>query len=277
VRSLLLDGVVPPELALGSEHSINLESTLKTILGRCADQPACRKAFGDPYRTLYALRDRARAQATAVPVPDPRTFASRELRLDESAVTVIARLFAYAPETAALLPLLLDEAAKGRPQSLLAQAALIYESLTGQINHGMQLSVICAEDAPRLAARDEDAELILGNAIVGVTLNQCSVWPRGPVSENFREPLQSDVPTLLMSGELDPVTPPRYADQVAQSLPRSRHLVGKGQGHILLGRGCVPRLAAEFVDALDPAGLDTACLDVLNASPFFLDYNGAAP
>ncbi len=277
VRSLLLDGVVPPGLALGSEHSINLEDTLKSILGRCAGEPACRDAFGDPYRTLYALRDDARAQPTTVLVPDPRSFAMRERRLDEAAVAVIARLFAYAPETAALLPLLLDEAAKGRPEALLAQAALVYDSLAGQINHGMQLSVICAEDAPRLAARDQDEALILGNAIVGVTQNQCSVWPRGPVSADFREPLASEVPTLLMSGELDPVTPPRYADEVAKSLPRSRHLVGKGQGHILLTRGCTPRLAAQFVDTLDPAALDADCLEVLDASPFFLDYNGAAP
>jgi pimeloyl-ACP methyl ester carboxylesterase len=141
----------------------------------------------------------------------------------------------------------------------------------------MQLSVICAEDAPFLAARDQDENLILGNAIVGVTLNQCGVWPRGPVSEDFRQPLASDVPTLLLSGELDPVTPPRYADEVAKSLPRSRHLVGKGQGHILLSRGCTPQLAADFVESLDPAGLDAECLDVLDASPFFLDYNGAAP
>ena len=277
VRSLLLDGVVPPTLALGSEHSINLEDSLKAILGRCADEPACSEAFGDPYRTLYSLRDQARSQPMAVQVPDPRTFAQRELKLDESAVAIIARLFAYSPETAALLPLLLDEAAKGRPESLLAQAALVYDSLSGQINHGMQLSVICAEDAPRLATREQDADLILGNAIVGVTLNQCSVWPRGPVSENFNVPLSSDVPTLLLSGELDPVTPPRYADEVAASLPRSRHLVGKGQGHILLSRGCVPRLASEFVDALDPEGLKADCLEVLGASPFFLDYNGAAP
>lgn len=277
VRSLLLDGVVPPALALGSEHSINLEDSLKAILGRCADEPACSQAFGDPYRTLYALRDAARAMPTTVDVPDPRTFAMRELRLDEAAVAIIARLFVYSPETAALLPLLLDEAAKGRPQSLLAQAALVYDSLAGQINHGMQLSVICAEDASRLATREQDAELILGNAIVGVTTNQCSVWPRGPVSEDFHEPLRSDIPTLLLSGELDPVTPPRYADQVAATLPNSRHLVGKGQGHILLGRGCAPRLAAEFVESLDPEGLEADCLDVLGPSPFFLDYNGAAP
>lgn len=277
VRSLLLDGVVPPGLALGSEHSINLEAALKAILGRCAGEPACREAFGDPYRTLYQLRDAVRDAPRDVAARDPRDFSPQEMELNEGSVAVIARLFAYAPETAALMPLLLDEAAKGRPQALLAQAAMVYESLVGQINHGMQLSVTCAEDAPRLAERPEDADLILGNAIIGVTVNQCEVWPRGPVSPDFQAPLRSDVPTLLMSGELDPVTPPRYADDVARGLSNSRHLVGAGQGHIVLGRGCMPRLAAEFVEKLDPATLDVACLDVLGPAPFFLDYNGAAP
>lgn len=277
VRSLLLDGVVPPELALGSEHSINLESALKAMLGRCAQQPACADTFGNPFDTLYALRDRVRAAPEAVAARDPRTNAAREMRLDETAVAAIARLFAYTPETASLLPLLLHEANAGRPQSLVQQASLVYDSLTGQINHGMQLSVICAEDAPRLETREQDANLILGNAIVGVTLNQCSVWPKGPVSEGFREPLRTDIPTLLLSGEFDPVTPPRYGEQVLASLGKARHLVGKGQGHILLGRGCTPKLAASFVDTLDPAGLDAGCLDVLDAPPFFTTYNGAEP
>jgi hypothetical protein len=141
----------------------------------------------------------------------------------------------------------------------------------------MQLSVICAEDAARLVTRDEDAESILGNAIVGLTLNQCSVWPKGPVSKDFNEPLATDLPVLLLSGEFDPVTPPRYADQVLATLTNARHLVGKGQGHILLPRGCMPRLAGEFVDKLDPKGLDASCLDSLATLPFFVNYNGAEP
>lgn len=278
VRSLVLDGVVPPDLALGSEHSINLESALRARLeDGCGGDDGCRAAFGDPYATLYTLRDQARANPRTVQARDPRTWAARELRFDEGAVVAIARLFAYTPETVALLPWLLDEAAKGRPEPLVQQATIVYDSLVGQINHGMQLSVICAEDAPRLADRPEDKDLILGNAITGVTLNQCAVWPKGPVSPHFAEPLRSDVPTLLLSGQFDPVTPPRYAEHVLETLGKARHLVGAGQGHILLGRGCTPKLAATFVDTLDPAGLDASCLDALGPTPFFLTANGAAP
>ena len=277
VRSIILDGVVPPELALGSEHAVNLETALKAILAQCADQPACVQAFGDPYRTLYALRDRVRATPLPVAMRDPRTNQPRTLRLDEGSVAIIARLFAYAPETAALLPLLLQEANEARPEALVAQAALVMDSLTQQINHGMQLSVICAEDASRLAVNDQDKDLILGAALVSVMINQCEVWPKGPVSEHFNAPLKTDLPVLLLSGEFDPVTPPRYAEQVLASLGNARHLVGKGQGHILLTRGCVPKLAAEFVDKLDPKALDASCLDVLGSTPFFTTYNGAEP
>lgn len=277
VRSIILDGVVPPSLVLGSEHAINLEAALKQILGQCADQAACAQAFGDPYRTLHALLDQARDAPAMVAMRDPASHAARDVRLDEPTVALIARLFAYAPETAALLPLLMDEASKGRPQSLLAQAALVFDSLTSQINHGMQLSVVCAEDAPRMQARPEDGELVLGDSLVSVTLNQCSVWPKGPVSKDFHQPLATDIPTLLLSGEFDPVTPPRYAEQVLATLGKARHLVGKGQGHILLTRGCTPRLAAEFVDKLDPEGLDAKCLEPLGSTPFFINYNGAEP
>jgi pimeloyl-ACP methyl ester carboxylesterase len=277
VRSIILDGVVPPGLALGSEHAVNLEAALRQILGRCAEQTACAEAFGDPMRSLYQLRDQARAAPVPVAARDALSHAPRELRLDEPTVATMARLYAYAPESAALLPLLMQEALDGRPEALVAQAAQLFDSLSQQMSYGMQLSVVCAEDAPRMEPREEDKDLIMGNAIVGVTKTQCAVWPRGPVSKDFHQPLVTDIPTLLLSGQDDPVTPPRYADTVLETLGNARHLVGKGQGHILLPRGCTARLAAEFIDTLAPAKLDATCLDVLGPTPFFINHSGAEP
>ena len=164
--------MVPPALALGSEHALNLETTLQAILARCADQPACADAFGDPYARLRELQQAARAEPRSLDVPDPLTQKPRAMRLDGDTVAVVARLFAYAPETAALLPLLVDEALQGRPAPLLAQAALVVDSLVGQINHGMQLSVACAEDAPRLQAQPGDEGRLLGTALIDVLRNQ---------------------------------------------------------------------------------------------------------
>ena len=82
---------------------------------------------------------------------------------------------------------------------------------------------------------------------------------------------------MILEGELDPVTPPAYGSEVLKGLPNGRLLVAKGQGHNVIGRGCIPRLVAEFVDKLDPLTLDAKCVDELGPIPAFLDFNGASP
>jgi hypothetical protein len=141
----------------------------------------------------------------------------------------------------------------------------------------MQLSVICAEDADRLADRPEDARLILGDALIRVIRAQCEIWPRGTRPPDFHEPLKSDKPVLVLEGEHDPVTPPRYGEAIVKNLPNGRLLVAKGQGHSVMGRGCFPRLVGRFVETLDAKGLDAGCVAQFGPTPAFIDYNGAAP
>jgi hypothetical protein len=82
---------------------------------------------------------------------------------------------------------------------------------------------------------------------------------------------------LLLAGEFDPVTPPRYAEDIARSLPRSRVLVAKGQGHAVMGVGCLPMLVDRFLKSPDPNALDARCLDTVGDAAPFLNYTGAAP
>jgi len=106
----------------------------------------------------------------------------------------------------------------------------------------------------------------------------CSIWPAGVIDDDFKQPLATDLPVLLLSGEADPITPPAYAELVAVELSNTRHLVGQNQGHGLAARGCVPDLIAEFVDTASVQDLDASCLDKqMFAMPFFLDFSGPAP
>ncbi len=82
---------------------------------------------------------------------------------------------------------------------------------------------------------------------------------------------------LLLSGELDPVTPPRYGEQVAAHLPNARHLVLKGQGHNVAFVGCMPKLLGQFVETADAKALDATCLDNLSYVPPFVNFNGWSP
>ena len=90
-------------------------------------------------------------------------------------------------------------------------------------------------------------------------------------------PWHSPIPTVLLSGELDPVTPPEYSRRIAAGLQHARVLVVPGQGHSVLANGCMPRLIEQFITSLQPGALDDDCLRRLGGTPAFLNFNGAAP
>jgi pimeloyl-ACP methyl ester carboxylesterase len=277
VRTVVLDGVVPPELALGSEHARNLESALDQHFALCEADAACREQFGSPRQRLEALLAELRESPRPVRYRDPLTDATREDELTAASVAGVVRLYAYAPQLAAMLPRSLAEAAAGRPEVLMAQARMI-ESLIGeQIALGPQLSVSCAEDADRLRVEPADAGTLMGTEFVAAVLAQCEVWPRGRRPADFNAPVQSDRPVLLLSGELDPVTPPRYGEAVVRHLPNGRHLVARGQGHNVMSAGCLPRLMGRFVATADARALDAACLEQLAPPPPFLGAFGWGP
>jgi len=118
---------------------------------------------------------------------------------------------------------------------------------------------------------------VLGNALIASLLAACPAWPHGLRPVGFREPLTGALPVLILAGEHDPVTPPRYAQAIASRLSRVKLLLLKGQGHGLVNVGCVPRVLEQFVQAADPAAVDAHCLEALGETPLFMDANGAEP
>ena len=268
-RTVTLDGVVPNALVLGNEHARNLEDSLALQFARCRAQKTCAGPLGDPRAQLNLLLARVDANPPLVRYRDGITGEAREERLTRGHIATLARMFAYAPQIAGLLPLELHEAMAGRYEPLMALSKLVTGTLGDSIMHGMQLSVICTEDADALAIDPKDAGSLIGTDLIAVLQAQCAVWPHGTRDPHFREPLSGDVPVLLLSGEFDPVTPPRYGEQVLKSLPRGRHVVVRGQGHNVLPVGCVPKLFAKFVAGADAKALDVACLaQVPYAQPF---------
>lgn len=277
-RSLVLDGVVPNELVLGSEHARNLDEALAQQFKRCQQAPACADKFGkDQREQLRALMARLSAQPVQVEYRDPSTNHIGTGQVDAATVASLTRMFSYAPQAAALLPLVLSEAEQRRYEPLMSVAKLLENQLGEQFMHGMQLSVICTEDADLLEDNPADRDTVMGEAMNAYLKAQCAAWPTGTRPKDFHTPLKSDAPALLLSGELDPVTPPRYGTQVERHLRNGRHLVLKGQGHGSFGTGCVPKLLGRFMESADARSLDAACLDSLDYVPPFTSFNGWEP
>ena len=216
-----------------------------------------------------------------VDIADPVSGRPRSVTLGYSHLAMTVRLLSYAPETAALIPLVVREADSGNFTPLAGQALRIEEQLQSAISFGMHNSVVCTEDVPFY--RDLDAvrpaleASYLGADQVRALEAICELWPRGRRHDDLGEPLRSDRPVLLLSGELDPITPPAYAERAAAGLDHSLHLVAPGQGHGVIARGCVPQLAEDFIEAAAVEGLDTECLDRLSADDFFVDLLGPPP
>jgi pimeloyl-ACP methyl ester carboxylesterase len=158
----------------------------------------------------------------------------------------------------------------------MAQARSIYGSVSDSIMHGMQLSVICSEDT-ELATAPADAGTLMGAEFIDFTLAQCEAWPKGQRAADFRAPLSGEVAVLAISGELDPVTPPRYGDEVVKGLANARHLVLPGQGHNVIGVGCMPKLFAQFIESGSAKALNAECLQRLSATPPFAGNYGWEP
>jgi pimeloyl-ACP methyl ester carboxylesterase len=277
VRTLVLDSVAPNEIYLGNDFARNLESALALQFGRCAQAKDCARAPGDPRKQLDALMARLQDDPPLVTYRDAETGRSRQERLLPAHIAGLARMYAYTPMAASILPLLIHEGVEGRYDGLMALSKMLEDTLSDQMAYGMQLSVLCSEDADGLRDDPAMASSLLGNALVSGLIAQCEAWPKGARPADFHTPLRSDVPTLLLAGELDPVTPPAYAERVAKTLPNGRVLLMRGQGHNVIGAGCMPKLFARFLDTADARALDAKCLDKLAYTPPFTGFNGWTP
>ncbi len=282
VRTAILDGAVPAEVALGPDVAIEAQHAIDSALQRCARDMNCARQFPEISAQFAALQERLRQRPVSVSIPHPVTGSLTTTRLDAARLSAAIRLLSYADETVSTLPLLIHEAqALREPQALAAQYLRVESDIEEQIAEGMHFAVVCSEDAPRWKQEkvtDEAlAKTYMGTAFMTGMRAVCAEWPRGPVDPDFGEPLQSAVHTLVLSGTDDPVTPRRYADQIMPGLRNAQHVVVAGQGHGQLATGCISRLTAEFIAAGTAAGLDTACVRNIGPTPFMLSRSAPAP
>jgi pimeloyl-ACP methyl ester carboxylesterase len=281
VRAAILDGVVPQDAALGLAVARDAQRSLDMIFARCAADSACAGAFPDVRAEFAALLDQLGREPARLSLAHPITGAPTELTLDRDTLATSVRLLSYSSETAALLPLLIHAArAAGDTRLLAAQALLVADQLGGSISSGMNLAVICSEDMSFFTAAQAHAAntgTYLGDGETGRIQALCAGWPRGELPADYKRPVASDAPALLLSGEADPVTPPANAEQAAKTLPNSLHLVAPGQGHNVITRGCLPRVASDFIDRGSAAGLQADCVKDIRPMPFFTSFTGTEP
>ena len=279
VRSAVLDGVAPTNMRLPLYFPRDVQRALDLLVKDCENDDACRTTYPNLGQRIRDLMARLRRDPPLVKVTHPRTGETGEVRLEPRLVANVIASTLYSPLVSALIPAVVARAEQDDFQGMLA-VALLGDSGEPNMSIGMQLSVICAEDAPRITAEDAEKEssgTLFGEYVMRNQRLACEFWPKGAVEPAFYEPIASDIPTLVLSGEVDPVTPPVWGEQIARTLPASRHIVIPGTGHTAGGTGCGLRIIRNFIDKGSTEGLDISCVALVRRPPFFVSPAGPDP
>ena len=281
VRTLILDAVVAPEVALGPEIAVMAERALEAMFKRCESDSSCNSAFPELTTKTNTLISSLKNEAIPVQYEDLNSGQLRTLDFDHQHLAVTLRLMSYSAFGNAILPSMLFDASENNNLAPFArQAELQIRSVGNSIANGMHHAVVCTEDEPFTDindGREQSANTYLGTDLIDALKINCEQWDAGVIDDDFKQPVESTVPTLLLSGSADPITPPEYAERAMAKLANSKHIVNEHQGHMQSTAGCMPSIMAEFIKLGDVEQLDTTCLERLTAPPFFIDANGPLP
>ena len=277
VRTIILDGIAPPNWTLGPSVPQDAQRALDMLFARCEADTGCKTAFPNLENEFKDILERVTTQPVEVSLTHPVTGEPTQFTLDGDIFANLIHTSTYSAESAALLPLMIHTAyERGDFTQFAAMALSNYDTLSNTVRSGMRFSVLCAEDIPYISEEDTTSGY-LDDFFTRNFESICETWPRGDIPLDFRQAVYSTAPTLLLSGEADPVTPPANGELAAQGLPDSLQIVVPGQGHIVIYRGCIPKIANTFIENGSTGGLDTACIQEIAPMPIFLNANGPQP
>ena len=278
VRRVILDGAAPTDIKLTVHVGRDAQRALDLTFDRCEADEDCQARFGDSRRSFESLHARLAATPEETTFLHPRTGEPQQLTIDDSTLSTAVRTILYAPLLVAVLPLALDRAEQGSWEPLFAALLTILDGIDHAVADGMFLSVVCAEDVSQITdqERADLADNFIGDTPVRVLVEACANWPHAKLPASYFEPIVESHPTMVLSGELDPVTPPSWGELVAGRLPNATHHVVKGIGHGVSAIPCATSAIAEFLDAAAPAEVVPAC-EAADAYPFLVNPAGSRP
>jgi pimeloyl-ACP methyl ester carboxylesterase len=266
VRSVVLDGVAPVDEPISLHHAYAGKRAVDLLFAECAAETACHAAFPKLPQELAEVMARFdRGVKVRIPnapgAPGATSGGTVEVAPGCGLIAEGLRFLTY-DSSARRLPLTVHQAYQGDLAQLVTLALENWVQLDHILSIGENFSVTCAEDLPFIdaaTAARATAGTLLGDYRIAQQKRVCAIWPRGAVPSDVHQPVRSEVPVLLFSGERDPVTPPEFGDRVAKFLPNSLHVVVPHSGHGTNGP-CTDGILDRFVETASVKGLDTACV-----------------
>ncbi len=266
VRSAILNGVAPVAFTNPLYHARAAQQALDLIMAECAADPDCAKKYPNLSQQFAAVMDQLETQPVPATITNPTTGEKVVVRLTREAFADALRIIMYSNSRE--VPFFIHRAFLG-DFDLFAQRGFTSERrIRDMIAVGMLLCVTCNEDIPRIDP-DMIPELtkntFLGEGRVRRQMAICDFWPRIKLP-NYGDPVQCAAPVLLLSGTLDPVTPPRWGENAAENLPNSIHVIAPGSHGV--GGPCIQTIMEQFLKKGSSEGIDTSCVETMRLPSF---------
>jgi pimeloyl-ACP methyl ester carboxylesterase len=275
VASAVLDGLAPNNQSLMAIGGA-IEESLNALFAQCEADKKCANNYPNLKQQWQSLLEQVGQTPIEVSVLHPRTSKPLAMTMTKMKLFSAIRMALYSHTSRALVPLAISEATKGNLAPLVGMMAPSEDGLG--LAMGMHQAIVCGEDWPRLTAADKAkySENYMGKMMITGLDATCPIWNVSPVSSSYYEPVASDIPTLLLSGGLDPATPAQWAEVAMEKLKNATHLVAPTATHIVAGQSCANKLIAKFYDEKTVGDFDTSCLEEDTRKQFFMNINGPA-
>jgi pimeloyl-ACP methyl ester carboxylesterase len=274
IESAVLDGVGPIEVPIGMFGQSGARS-FNLLVENCKKSEPCNKAFPNLVEEFQTVKKRLAKVPVSIDILHPRLGIPTTLVVDEAKFTGNLRFQLYGMQGRSIVPLVIHQAYLGNFQPLIGLMA----SNEGEqlVYTGLLFNIVCNEDIPRVSAQEKIADA--NNDFDGASSHfawdmVCPHFPQYRPKENFYQRVTADIPTLILSGNLDPVTPPSNGDFSAKTLPNSHHIVVENASHVVATSTCASDIVNEFLTTKVPNKLDESCLDDIPQESFMTSVNG---
>ena len=272
VRSAILIGVAPLTYRNPLYHPGGAQDALDLLFEECLNDSACKDAFPNLEEEFWTVLERLEEDPAQVTIAHPVTGEMIAVRLSLPAFTEAIRSMMYSSRLSRRVPLYIHQAFLGNFRSITEMAMRLERGSQLGLSLGLLLCVICSEDAARIKPEEiarETKGSFRGDVRVRSQMAVCDIWPRSDLPEDYADPVDADIPVLLFSGTMDPVTPPRWGEEAARHLPNSLHIVVPG-AHGVFGR-CTDSIMREFLTKGSVKGIDTSCVKSVRLPPFRIE------
>ena len=271
VRTATLAGCAPIEFRNPLYHAEGAQRAIDMIFDEVQSTEKYRDAFGDMRKKFAEIVERLVEEPVTVEIINQSTGKSEPVRMDRDTFVASVRFQMYYLDGSRSLPKLLAEAYEGNFRPFVLSALRQNIGLRQSLALGMLLSVTTAEDVLRIDSAEVEeltGKTFFGSSRVRAQIAAAALWPKSTLPDNFDQPVRSNVPTLIFSGTLDPVTPPKWGEMVHKNFPNSVHVIVPTAHDI--GGPCIEQIKQQFLDSGTVDGLKLDCVQKMKLPPLKL-------